>query len=302
MNQLRRASWALLLILLSGCGESDMRPDYIVQDPRMMAIKITDPEIERGDPFSLNLLVLGKDVSQEMTNAVTWRLAIDDDMSVEAKGFLGTTPYCETLRVPSKFWDRIPSETIATLLQGNGYLDLPIMAEIAVGDRILRGVKTLRITEAPRGKNPVIQSILIRFDQGEQMIAPLGERIITFKRSDHAPETIACTAIMETLSPGDNDKLLFRWSVSSSKTNDSELYVSSSKKKIEALLGKGAKAAEYRESVIFSTRGEEGSGPFQYGEYEAALIVRDKATDSSGREEDRFGIDFMTFTIVILDQ
>lgn len=302
MKLLRTLFGALLLMVLAGCGESDMRPDYIVKKPRVMAIKITDPEIRRGDPFSLDLLVLGEDISQEMITEVKWRVGLEFDESDGAVGLLGTTPYSETLHMASGFWDTIPSEILDTLLQGQSYLDVPVMAELTVGGVTLRGAKTLRITETPLGKNPVIQSIALQYDQGEETITAWGQRKIIFKRSAHVPETIACTAIMETLAPGENDKLLFRWSVSTSKTNESELYVSSSQSDIEALLGEGEKAAEYRQSVLFSTRGEEGDGPIQYGEYEVALVVRDKKTDSSGRQEDRFGTDFMTFTIAILDQ
>lgn len=302
MKQNRGIVLAALFMMLMGCGESDMTPDYIVKKPRILAIKITDPEIKRGDPFSLNLLVEGEGVSQEMATEVEWGVGVgysetDADMLV-----LANLPYTETYMADATVWDALPSETLDALFQENAFIDVPVMAKIVVNGVTLRGVKTLRVTENPVGKNPVIQSVTVKYDGGSSTVTASDTRIITFKKSEKVPENIAISANMTELGEGENDKLIFRWTVSASKTSDGELYVNSSNADIEALLGENAKAAEYRDTVVFSTRGEEGDDPVQYGEYEVNLVVRDKKTDSAGREEDRFGVDFLTVTVLILDE
>ena len=238
-----------------------------------------------------------------MDAQMTWGIRVGDSESDPEMMVVGSTTYGNRFIANSNFWEAIPSEVLDQQLQGNTYIDLPIMAEVVVDGTPLRGFKTLRITDTPSGKNPAIQSVTLLDDQGgSTILTPSGGQTITFKRSEYIPENFACTATMATLNPGDNLKLIYRWSASASKTSDGELWVNHKKSDIESVLGKNVKAAEYRDTVLFSTKGEEGDDPVQYGEYEVSLVVRDKNEESAGREEDRFGVDFMTFTVLILDQ
>jgi hypothetical protein len=79
-----------------------------------------------------------------------------------------------------------------------------------------------------------------------------------------------------------------------------ELFVYDDKKNIETLLGPGAMAAEFRQSVMFSLFGEDAEETYQKGRYQIYLVVRDNAATSSNSTEDRLGTDFFYFTLDLL--
>jgi hypothetical protein len=112
---------------------------------------------------------------------------------------------------------------------------------------------------------------------------------------------IALTASMAALAAGENESLVFRWYVSTSKNSGGKLYLNLDKDTIGDLLGSAAEASETKSSVVFSLRGEDADGAVQTGLYDVYLVVRDNAAAPQSAADDRFGTDFFYFTLCVGD-
>lgn len=270
-----------ILFLLASCGESDLTEEYMADAAKVIALKITNPEAPPGETVSMRLFVAGKEVDQGMTTPVLWYTEGENSF------ILGASAY------NSDFSFQIP----ATLLDGkDNVLTIPVFASIKINDKYLKAKKLLRITKNPIGRNPLITGINLRY----------GSNGISSSNTIHNggtatipenTENIAVTAITEKLDGNANDQLIYRWYVSFSKNSEGKLYVYDDKETIEALLGEGAKAADFRESVVYSLKGEENDEDFQTGIYDIYLVVRDNTLNSDSTDEDRLGTDFIFFTI-----
>jgi hypothetical protein len=277
----------ILIILTSlpfftACGENELLEDYFVKDPRVLAVKIQDPEVSPADNVTMQMLVGGKDIDQNMAKMVSW--AIDDAEPV----FLGTSDYTREFE----------SQASADALPEEGWYDLPILARIQVGSTFLNAQKILRVTRNPVAKNPVIFGVRLQYLNGGQRV----EETIADGATVNlplGPTNVAVTALTEELAPQQNDKLVYRWYISTSKDTDGKLYIQTDKKKIEAILGKGAKASENRPSAVFSLKGQDGDKAIQSGTYDVYLVVRDNADNPQSQAEERYGTDFIYFTICI---
>ena len=272
----------LSLLILTACGESELLEDYFVKEPRVLAVKIQDPEVNPSDNVTMKMLVGGKDIDQNMAATVFW--AIDDAELIP----VGESNY------PQEFESQISADP----LEQDQWYDLPIYARIQVGQKYLNTQKVLRVTQNPMGKNPVISGVRLQYLDGEQLVEE------TFTNADTFPlpvntTNVALTAVTEDLAPRENDKLVFRWYICTSKNTDGKLYIQTDSKHIEAILGKGAKASETRPSAVFSLKGKDGKKGVQSGIYDVYLVVRDNASDPQSLADERYGTDFMYFTIYI---
>jgi len=277
-----------ILMLISGlstlaaCGENELLEDYFVKEPRVLAVKIQDPEVKPQDTVTMRMLVGGKDIDQNMTVTVLW--AIDDVEPVP----LGYSNYTQ------EFESQISPDTLE---EGEWY-DLPILARIQVRQKYLNAQKVLRVTQNPVGKNPVISGVRLQYLIGKQLV----EKTVANADINALPvntTNVALTAVTEDLTPEENEKLIFRWFITTSKNTDGKLYIQTDSKHIEAILGKEAKASEIRRSAVFSLQGKDGKKGVQSGIYDLYLVVRDNATDPQSQFDERHGTDFMYFTICI---
>ncbi|MGD9211791.1 MAG: hypothetical protein PVI90_13490, partial [Desulfobacteraceae bacterium] len=240
-----------LIFLLSACGESDLLDPYFVKDPRILAVKIEDPEVMPGDTVSMRMLVGGKEIEQDMANTVIWAI---DDVELEPLGVSGYT---------QEFTHQIPND----FLGDNEWYDLPIYASLQINEKNLIAQKLLRLTQDPVGKNPVISHVQIRYINADNTVQETVESGETYTLPQSAAN-VAFTAFTEDLLAGENDKLIYRWYVSTSKDTNGMLYVQEDEDKIENLLGDGVNASELFRSVVFSLKGEENDKDFQTGIYD----------------------------------
>ena len=270
------------LLFFTACGENELLEDYFVKDPRVLAVKIQDPEVSPADNVTMQMLVGGKDIDQNMAATVSW--AIDDAEPI----FLGTSDYTKVFETQAPP-DALPKEH---------WYDLPILARVQVGPIFLNAQKILRVTRNPVAKNPVIAEVRLQYLNGGQRVEETVANGATMPLPI-GPTNVAVTALTEELAPQQNDKLVFRWYISTSKDTDGKLYIQTDKKKIEALLGKGAKASENRPSAVFSLKGKDSKKAVQSGTYDLYLVVRDNAGNSKHQAEERYGTDFIYFTICI---
>jgi hypothetical protein len=112
---------------------------------------------------------------------------------------------------------------------------------------------------------------------------------------------IALTASMEALAPDENDLLVYRWYLSTSKNSGGKLFINNDRDVIQELLGPGEAASETKASAVFSLRGEDADGSLQSGLYDVYLVVRDNASAPQSAADDRFGTDFFYFTLCVGD-
>jgi hypothetical protein len=281
MKKIRLPLLIALMFLLEACDNSDLLDPYFVQEARILAVKIEDPEAMPGDTVSMRMLVGGKAVEQDMVNLVEWAI---DDAELEP---IGVSNYNQ------EFSYQIPMD----FLGDNAWYDLPIYASIKVGQKNLNALKLFRLSQNPTSRNPVISSVQVRYLNADQTILETVANGETFTLPKNV-ENAAFTAITEELAAGENDKLVYRWYISVSKTNDSKLYVQTDEDKIESLLEDGVNASELFPSVVFSLKGEDNDNAFQTGVYDVYLIVRDNAANPQSTADERHGTDFIYFTLV----
>jgi len=271
----------VLMFLLGACDNSDLLDPYFVQEARILAVKVEDPEAMPGDTVSMRMLVGGKAVEQDMANTVEWAI---DDAELEP---IGVSDYNQEFDYP------IPMDALGD----NTWYDLPIYASITVGQKSLNAQKLFRLTQNPTAKNPVISSVAVRYLSAGQTILETVVSGETFTLPKNV-ENVAFTAITEELIPGENDTLVYRWYVTISKTNNNKLYVQADEDKVEDLLEDGVNASELFPSVVFSLKGEENDSSFQTGTYDVYLVVRDNAADPQSTADERHGTDFIYFTMM----
>jgi hypothetical protein len=276
-----------LLVFLAAsslsCGESDLLDDYIVKAPRALAVRVQDPEVQPGDSVSMKLLVGGRNVDQSMDETVSW-FFYDGQASL-----VGTAGYNQD------FIAQIPDDILDDEAQ---WIDLIILATVQIGSKSVTAEKNVRITQHPIGKNPVVGGVQIAYlEEGQLETA----EVLGGDRVEMAPQVknIAVTALTDQLAPGENDRLIFRWYVSASKNSGGKLYINNDKEVAADLLGPGADASETKESAVFSLRGEPDERSTQTGIYDVYLVVRDNAATSESDADDRFGTDFIYFTLCV---
>lgn len=266
------------------CGDENLLEDYIIERPRVLAIKVTAPEVRPGEQVSLGLLVGGEDIDQDMDTSVSWFLRN------EQQGLVGTAGYNQ---------DLIAHTPADALDAGSQWVDLPVLARIEIGSKTLYGEKFARIIGAPTGKNPIIAGVNVAYLQA----APVSEQALMGDQIAISSQVrnVGLTASMEALAAGENDRPVFRWFVSTSKNSGGKLYVNSDRDDIKAVLGPGVGAAETKASVVFSLNGKDSDGSVQTGLYDVYLVVRDNASAPKSAADDRFGLDFFYFTLCVGD-
>jgi hypothetical protein len=285
MDKARLLTLVLVAFALLSCGESDLLEDYLVQRPRVLAIKVEAPEAMPAEQVSMRLLVGGETIDQQMDTAVTWFL------EEAQEGLLGIAGYDEELSV------QVPENALEN---GSPWIDLAVLARLEIGAKTYYGEKFLRITQNPIGKNPVIEGVDITYLEADERVtsqAFSGDRIAIPSRVGN----IALTASMEALAAYENDVLVYRWYLSTSKNSGGKLYINTDQDVIRELLGPGEAASETKASAVFSLRGKDADGAQQTGLYDLYLVVRDNATAPQSAAEDRFGTDFFYFTLCVGD-
>ncbi|MFA6011752.1 MAG: hypothetical protein WC799_17310 [Desulfobacteraceae bacterium] len=290
MNTNRSAFAAALVFFLFGlvsCGESDLPEDYVSVSPKILAVKISDPEVLPGDTVTMRLLVSGKDMDQNSDMAVVWTVG-----TVESGVYVQTeAPYNTDypLEIPSGILDVLGASSV----------DVPVTASVTIGGKVLSALKRFRICLEPIGKNPEITGVQADFmAEGEHQTVNLSQGDTL--SLDNSYKAAAFTAMTTDLPEGANQVLIYSWYMTPSSNSLGELFVYDDKTNIEALLGQGAMAAEFRPSVMFSLFGEDAEEKYQKGRYHVYMIVRDNAATSSDSTEDRLGTDFFYFTLDLL--
>jgi len=261
----------LMAFTLVACGDENLPEDYVIVDSKVLAVKIDEPEAAPGDDIAMRILVAGNDVDQNSDATVQWVIAGNI-------GALQTSPYNGELILT------LPNDMLADEIS----VDVPVIARVTLGDKTLTAEKLFRVTNNPVGKNPVISGVELHWltDAGIQT------RTLSYGDSFNPglAANIACTSITEELTNNGNEKLVYQWYLTKESGTGREIEINDSKDDIEALLGKGAKAAEFRESVVYGTNSRSSS-------FSVYLVVRDNTENATESSQDRLGTDYFHFTI-----
>ncbi len=277
--------WLSLLwfLTVTGCADSDLLKDYQAEQPRILAIRIQEPEAEPGDTVEMQLLVGGRDVSQDMTQPVDWYLQTDPPT------LLGTASYDQPLATV------IPQDALPEALTWRDFL---ISARLQVNGKPLTAQKYLRVTSTPKGRNPRINSVQVRFRENNELILKeikTGDTIAIA----HPGRDVAFSAVTAVLPEGENERLVFQWQAAVSSNSSGKLFVEPEQAEIDKLLPAGREASDSHPDVVFCLKGEKGDDPLQSGLYHIYLVVRDNAFNSASRAEERFGTDFFYFNLCV---
>ena len=275
--------WIAIPFFLMSCGDDGLPEGYTVPEPRILAVRTEDPEVRPGDSVSMRMLMAGKKINQMMSNEVEWFLENDPPVS------LGTSVYNQ---------DFITEIPMGILSEDEDLLDVSIIAEIVVDNKTFFARKQMRITHDPVAKNPVITEIEVRYQIGDDRISEfIGNGDVIFV-GDQIGE-VSFTTHTGELAEGENERLIYRWYAADAKQGEGRIYAYKDEDITEKLLGEGAEPSESGRSVVFSLKGDENEGNLESGIYDVYLVVRDNAADSQSWEEDRFGTDFIWFTLCV---
>ena len=287
MKEFKLKSLILLLLVggLTACGDSDLPENYEIVGSKILAVRVEEPEVMPGDSVSLSLLVGGNDMAQDSTLPVTWTIGNPgEDPYVQV-----TTPYNEPYLLT------LPGD----ILGGKNSVDVPIFAGITINNHPYTAMKRFRITTNPVGMNPRISHITATWNSGQDHHTAdlaLGETVSV----DKATPTIAFTVSTLGLPQQANGILVYSWYFTSSSNSPGILKVDDIPSHIEALLGAGVQAADFRPTVMFSLYGEDAKGTYQPGRYTIYIVVRDNASVSHDSSKDRLGTDFYYMTLDVL--
>jgi len=287
---------AILLLLFISCSE-DMLPDYMVDQPRSLAIKVENTEVQVGDTVRFRFLVGGKSVDQNAKTDVFW---FSNPENPEDGGFVA--PYNRDFEMGfnENMMANLPDDMLK-LYDEKGWLDFPVTARVTIDDKRVSAMKTMRIRKDSVHKGPKIEGIKVSRLLADEKVSfnldSSGEKL--FFPESEMPENFAVTAVMDDERTQSDVQYLYRWYVSLSKDSDAKLYINSEDDAVDELIPLEKSVDEFSKSAIFSLYGEKGRDDLQEGIYDIYLVVREKAIHSTTRGEDRLGIDFFYFTLCV---
>lgn len=274
-----------IALFLMSCGDGDLPEDYVVVSNKIIAVRINESEVSPGDTVSMKLLVAGQAMDQTSDIPVNWSIGNPDD----DYHYQEVVPYNEELSI----------ELPGIIPGGFEWIDVPVVVSIQDETRSLSSLKRFRIIDTPVGRNPRIEQITADWMIGnEHHTATLlqGDTLTV----DPGVFNISFTADMAELPEGANDILIFKWYYTDSNDTQGKLEINDTKSVIENLLGTGAKASEFRQSVVVSLYGKDAEGAQQKGTYNLYLVVRDNASSSHSAFEDRLGTNFCYFSLTVM--
>jgi len=327
---MRKTIYILLLsIALISCG-STLPPDYQIDAPRIISVKIENPEVSIdpavNEEIKLSILVAGKGVDQNMTQNVYW---MADPMSGNVESPLAY-PYNKPLTVTTQQVMDIAmsgskENQIPAILPD--YIDFPITGAITVKDKDLYFAHKIRFTKIPKHFNPGITGIELmypaepineensenKFIKTESKILDKKDNsVISFKDDvpdevDDVPDFFIAKILLKDKKETGNVKHIYSWYISRAheSDNDNEVLMSSGKFKLALFDKKGSTYKEQtvsvgdsKESAFFRLKKD---GEIQSGTYDVYIVVRDKNTEATSVDGDHYGQDFHYFQICVGD-
>jgi len=309
------------------CDDDGLLEPHELDQPRVLAIKATPPEVKVGDMITFKLLMGGRNFDQE-----------NSELEVRWMGEIAT-PYNKgrsfplTQEILDAAGEKGMSERDKEMFEKNGWFNFPVIADVGpmtFSDRNGKSItksassfKSFRLysSKEPKHFNPVINSIRAHYlndgftkeessdndsllpeeeSPGEAILEVIGKadesgkvNTIVFEEG-RIPEEVAFSP---DITENGNDKLIYRWFYSVEKEGEKMLSMNSDSDIRQRLLGNDALFADQNHRDLILNLKEDGE--FLYGIYNVYLILRDKTDDPTNKENDRFGVDFISFKLDI---
>ncbi len=291
----------LFLIFLASCQGKDM-PEHRIVNPRILAMKIENPEVRPGDQIKAKLLVGGWGFSQESEISVNW-------LGAEKLGDFGkqfVKPYREPLsmKVDESIFD-LPIFTTEDreFYNRRGYFTIPIYASLEIDDpdrsdkKILSAHKDFKLKrEGTLYGNPSVAEVTVSWElEGSKF-----SRVVTNGNSitfdaDKIPDF---AGFVPNIDEKDSDIQLYRWYFSDSSKDDPTIEVEGGEDLSKKLTGENESGTREK-TVVLDLRGvRESLKKGKMLTHSVYFLVRDKKDDPSSSAEYRHGLDFCVINLV----
>ncbi len=301
---------AMFLVAISCDDPMKMFPDHQVGDPRILALKVSEPELTPDAQPTMRLLIGGEGFDQASGLSVLWLVPDDEKMRADIPSELLPllrAPYASDFSLPSGM-------TVGTLLSFSpelqntftmqGFVDLPVFASVVIGDKPLSIMKKIRITHEPRHRNPEITGITAVWKNaaGDLVQKPLGRDDILELMQEEIPGYLGLAPETADPAAGGNDLLVFRWQFSEDPSYRTDLRFCDATCPSEEYLGVDRVTPATREIMIDFTKTHKRLSHTP-PEHDVALmfylVVRDRAAQATSSADDRYGLDFTTMKLVL---
>jgi len=323
---MKKIIYILLISIAAISCSNSLPPEYQVDEPRIISVKIEDPEVSM-DPtaegeIKLSVLVAGKGVDQNMEQNVYWMVnpiqrQLQSDLSSPYNDFLTITTE-EILGIANSF---APSQTTG-VTDLPDYFDYPITGVITIQERNLYFNHTIRFAKTPKHFNPGIIQIELSSSEPkedgnkyrkivEKAVVEKSEDdkaksdLIQFK--DDVPDFFIAKVITKDLEQTGNARHVYSWYISKAheKDNDNEVLITSDEKfKFASPDENGVyqnstlNVSEFKQTAVFELKKD---GKEQSGTYDVYIVVRDLNRDAKSVADDHFGQDYHHFQICVKD-
>jgi len=303
---------AFFLLFLGACEDPlKMFPDYQIGEPRIIALKVSEPELTLDARPTMRLLIGGETFSQESDLPVLWLVPVEssDELPPDLLAYL-TTPYRDAFSFPIGM-------TVGTLLSQeptlqktfdkNGWVDLPIFATITINGKNLSVMKTVRVTQTPRHSNPEITFIRVVYKDSEDALI---EKVVEREGTFILPQSALSPYLgldPETVSPSEqgNDLLVFRWQFNEDPSYATGLRFCDADCPSNEYLGSDRVTPITKEILIDFTNTRKKfsiSPPENDITLMFYLVVRDRSSKAESVVDNRYGLDFTTLKLVLTKQ
>jgi len=309
-----RCAWFIIPVVLFFTAACDdpmkMFPDHqIGPDPRIIAMRVSEPELTLDSRPTARLLIGGEGFDQASDLTVTWLVPNDAESLAQIPAEV-----LEQLQVPYHTAFALPvGMTIGTMLtqspelqtqyDDQGWVDLPMLASVTIDERSISIVKRVRVTKTPTHFNPNIIRIRAVYELNGVPTQTFVDRDGTLVLpQDAIPEYIGLDPEMADPALNGNDLLVYRWQFAEDPDKATNLRFCDADCPSKEYLGVDRVTPATKEIMVDMKK---IAAKLQKTPHEKDivlnfyLVVRDKAGDSSSLEDTRFGMDFTTMKLVL---
>ena len=309
-----RCAWFIIPVVLFFTAACDdpmkMFPDHqIGPDPRIIAMRVSEPELTLDSRPTARLLIGGEGFDQASDLTVLWLVPNDEAALAQIPAEV-----LEQLRIPYSSSFTFPvGMTVGMILAQSpelqaqydeqGWVDLPMYASVTIDERPVSIIKRVRVTKTPTHFNPNIIRIRAVYALNGVPTQTFVDRDGMLELpQDAIPEYIGLDPQMDDPETHGNDVLVYRWQFAEDPDTATNLRFCDADCPSDEYLGVDRSTPATKEIMVDlhkiadTLRDKPHEKDIVLNFY---LVVRDKAGDSSSLEDTRFGLDFTTMKLVL---
>ncbi len=309
-----RGKIALFIAAFLGIVSCDdpmkMFPDHQIGAPRILALKVSEPELTPDARPTMRILIGGEGFGRSSDLSVLWLVPNDEEALAQVPSEilpLLRAPYASDFSLPEGM-------TIGTLLSFSpdlqrifdeqGFVDLPVFASVTIDEKPLSIMKKVRITKEPHHRNPEITGVTAVWKMPNgQLVKKMHGRDDTLELPQEGLSPYLGLA-PETVDPAErgNDLLVFRWQFNEAPAYATDLRFCDADCPSDEYLGVERTTPATREIMIDFAKTKKRlshTPPSSDIALMFYLVVRDRAAEATSSADDRYGLDFTTLRLVL---